>query len=88
MVHPAGFDAQRKDWVTLNRIRTNTGKCAHSLHQWDKLASPACDCGEEHQTIRHIVTECPNRRYKGDLTDFWYATESTMNYVKKLDLEL
>lgn len=85
---PAGFDAQRKDWVTLNRIRTNTGKCAHSLHQWGKLASPACDCGEEHQTIRHIVTECPNRRYKGDLTDFWYATESAMNYVKKLDLEL
>uniref|UniRef100_A0A8D8LZW3 Reverse transcriptase n=1 Tax=Cacopsylla melanoneura TaxID=428564 RepID=A0A8D8LZW3_9HEMI len=85
---PPGFDTRRKVWVTLNRIRTNTGKCAHSLHQWGKADSAACDCGAEEQTIQHIVTECPRRKYTGSLDDFLYATENVIRYIEELDLDI
>ncbi|KAL1454475.1 hypothetical protein WDU94_010720 [Cyamophila willieti] len=85
---PPGFEAKRKVWVTLNRIRTNTGKCAYSLHQWGKVESAACDCGAEEQTILHIVAECPRRRYTGSLDDFLYATENALNYIESLDIDI
>ncbi|KAI5732205.1 hypothetical protein M8J77_023312 [Diaphorina citri] len=85
---PPGFDMKRKVWVTLNRIRTNTGKCAYSLHQWGKLESAACDCGAEQQTIQHIVAECPSRRYTGSLGDFLHANESVIKYIEELDIDI
>lgn len=85
---PPGFDTKRKIWVTLNRIRTNTGKCAYSLHQWGKLETSVCDCGAAQQTIHHIVAACPKRRYPGSLDDFVYASENAIKYIEKLDIQI
>jgi hypothetical protein len=29
------------------------------MHRWRFVESPACDCGAEEQTMRHIVDDCP-----------------------------
>lgn len=85
-VQPPGFDLPRKTWTTLNRIRTNNGRCADSLHRWGKAVTPECDCGADRQTIRHIVEDCPLRRFAGDPDEFLTATESAINYVTNLDV--
>ena len=52
-----GFTLPRRQFVTLNRMRCGQARCAESLYRWGVIASPACPCGESHQTTRHIVEE-------------------------------
>lgn len=83
---PPGFDQPRKTWATLNRLRTEHGRCADSLHKWGKLPSPTCDCGAPRQTIKHIKEECSARAYEGSPDDFLMATESAIKYIKNLNV--
>lgn len=82
---PPGFDLPRRTWTTLNRIRTQHGRCAYLLHKWGKQPSPYCDCGE-HQTIKHITEECPTRSYSGRPEDFLLATAESIEYINQLDI--
>lgn len=82
---PPGTNQPRKIWCTLNRIRTQHGRCAHLMHRWGKIPSPLCDCGEV-QTIRHITEECRQRRYEGHSNDFLSATPDSIDYIKNLDV--
>lgn len=66
-----GFELNRKDWLQLNRVRSNHGRCKSLLHKWDPGISPACDCGNQMQTIHHIVNDCPNRRFDGGLANLF-----------------
>ena len=50
-----GFDLNRRTWSQLNRIRSNHGRCNSMLHKWDPGISPTCHCGDDNQTIHHIV---------------------------------
>ena len=45
-----GFTLPRRQFVTLNRLRCGQARCAESLYRWGVIASPACPCGESHQT--------------------------------------
>ena len=47
-----GFTLPRRQFVTLNRLRCGQARCAESLYRWGVIASPACPCGESHQTTR------------------------------------
>ena len=38
------------------------------LFHWNVLDSPACECGAETESIKHIVEECPLTRF-----EFGYA---------------
>lgn len=80
-VQPPVFDTRCKLWVTLNLIWANCGRCVFALHQWGKLELAACDCGAKHQTIQHIVAECPIQNYSGSFNDFLYTT-NTLKYNK------
>lgn len=83
---PAGFDLPRRTWTTLNRIRTNCGRCADSLNRWGKVPSAACDCGADRQTVKHIVQDCPIRAYTGNSEDFLMATQEAIDYIQRLDI--
>lgn len=37
----------RKFWLTLNRVRTEEGKCGYNLYRLGMSEPPYCDCGEE-----------------------------------------
>ncbi|GFS15522.1 RNA-directed DNA polymerase from mobile element jockey [Elysia marginata] len=55
---PSGRELQRKDWVTLNRARAKAGKTASALHKWKLRLNSECPCGNQNQTMDHILSEC------------------------------
>jgi hypothetical protein len=85
---PAGFELPRKTWSTLNRIRTNHGRCADAFYKWNIIPSPQCDCGAERQTIRHITEHCNLRAYGGHPNDFLIVTPDSIDYINNLDIQL
>jgi Reverse transcriptase (RNA-dependent DNA polymerase)/Endonuclease-reverse transcriptase len=85
---PPGFEFRRREWVLLNRFRTNHGRCAFLMHRWRLTESPNCDCGEESQTMLHIVNECPGRSFPGGLRCLNEANPDAMVYLSNLDLDL
>ena len=50
-----GEDLGRKQWTTLNRLRTGVGRCKASMKKWGLADSAACECGEPEQTADHIT---------------------------------
>lgn len=83
-----GFDLSRKNWRTLNRIRTNHGRCNYTLHKWNPSISTECDCGHPSQTIHHIVTECQNRKFGGQLHELNQVTNDGVTWLSGLDIDL
>ena len=55
---PSGSTLCRKDWVALNRARSGVGRTGDNLVQWKLKDDAACPCGEELQTMDHILREC------------------------------
>lgn len=51
----------RKQWSTINQIRTEHGGCGSLLFKWHYKDTPECDCGKMEQTISHIVKIYPKR---------------------------
>jgi len=49
----------RKEIVTISRIRSNHYNLNSSLFRCNLVQSPACDCGYPTQDINHIIWECP-----------------------------
>lgn len=85
---PPGFNLPRRTWTTLNRIRTGHGNCADFHHKWNRIPSAECECGAEKQTIHHITSECPLRKYEGSVSDFACVTQTSIDYMNKLDIRL
>ena len=86
--NPSGFDLPQKLWCTVNRIRTNHGKCKDSFHKWGLVDSPTCDCNNSPQTIRHIAFDCPRRAYNGDKNDFINISQDVVDWMEHLDIEI
>ncbi|GFS06015.1 ATP-dependent RNA helicase p62-like [Elysia marginata] len=55
---PSGRELQRKDWVTLNRARAKVRMTASTLHKWKLRPNSECPCGNQNQTMDHILSEC------------------------------
>lgn len=83
-----GFHFPRKEWVTLNRMRTGHGRCGYHMHKWGRVDSPECDCGAAIQTMTHIATECPLRAYFNSIGDVHEATPDVQEWLYGLDLRL
>jgi hypothetical protein len=64
-VRPPGFDLRRHIWVFAHL--PDQGKCAHLMHKWGFMESPACDCAAEERTMRPIVDDCPLRLFADGL---------------------
>nr|CAI5858913.1 unnamed protein product [Callosobruchus analis] len=71
-----------------NRIRTNHGLCRDSLHKWDKIPDPLCDCGRENQTIQHIVGNCETTAYPGVMSDFLTLPHAAIQWIENLSIEI
>jgi len=84
----AGYHYPPQEWVSLNRVRTDYRRCGFSMHQWKFLDNPACDCGNAIQTIQNIVTDCPKRRFVGEMEDFFRLTNHALDWITTLDIKL
>ena len=85
---PPGFDLDRREWCTLNRIITGHGRSAHMMHKYGLASSPVCDCGAPAQTCHHIVEECPRRRFPGGLAALAECGTDAKIWLRGLDLQL
>lgn len=48
-----------------------------------------CDCNEGVvQTVYHIVAECPNRKFTGDLSEINDANPSATHWLKFLEINI
>ena len=55
-----GLDLPRKQWTTLNRLRTGVGRFSSSMLKWGLMDSSVCECGAPEQTVDHILDVCPH----------------------------
>jgi len=83
-----GFKLPRQEWVSLNRIRTGHGRCGYSMHQWKLRDNSACDCGNATQTIQHIMSNCPKRKFESKMSDFFRLTSEALDWIATLDIKL
>ena len=58
---PPGADLPRREWVTLNRLRTGVGRFGANMYRWGLRPSAACLCGAPEHTADHILSECTMR---------------------------
>ncbi len=56
---PPGAELPRKEWVSLNRLRTGVGRFGVFMYRWGLRQSAACQCGAPEQTAQHLMNECP-----------------------------
>ncbi|KAI5636515.1 ecdysteroid kinase domain-containing protein [Phthorimaea operculella] len=85
---PEGFNWPRKDWCQLNRLRTGHGRCGEFSHRCGWRDSPACDCGAPVQSMRHLILECPKRKFTGDHQDLLNLENNAAHWVKNMDIQL
>ena len=57
----------------------------NSMHEWGYIASPLCNCGE-HQTMRHIVNECPLTCFDGGISELHQAHDASFNWLLRRNL--
>ena len=78
-----GVDLPRREWCLLNRFRTGAGQCAASLHKWGYKDSPLCSCGEI-QTMTHIIEDCRLFSFAGGLRALHSASESAVDWLRRV----
>ncbi|KAI8434197.1 hypothetical protein MSG28_012309 [Choristoneura fumiferana] len=78
----------RKLWCRLNRLRTGHGRCHYFRHKWGWRDSALCECGEEAQTMEHIVQRCPLHSYSGSPGDLYNLTPDLMSWLGTLNVDL
>ena len=57
-----GEDLCRKEWTSLNRLRTEVGRYRSSMKKWGLADGAAYECGVPEQTADHIIKSCPLHR--------------------------
>ncbi|KAI8493396.1 hypothetical protein Bbelb_287930 [Branchiostoma belcheri] len=78
---PPGTDLRRRDWVALNRARAKVARTGDNLARWGKSTSTTCSCGEDPQTIQHLMHGCRLGPTCTD-TDLQEANEAARNWLE------
>ncbi len=84
-----GLLLPRKDWKTLNRLRTGHGCCGEKMFLWKYSDTPVCDCDNVSiQSMGHIINDCVTRRFPGGISELHSASTDSIVWVRNLDLNL
>ena len=72
------------EWRCLNRLRTERGRCKHSLRKWKYTDEDdtTCDCKETDQTMEHLL-ECPLLRQTCSLDDLMVYNDVAKECVRQ-----
>ena len=54
-----GAQLPRRDWCVLNRARVGVARTGDNLVKFDYKTDQSCECGENNQTIDHVLHSCP-----------------------------
>ena len=70
---PPGYQLQWPTWKSLNRLRTQVGRCRESMAKWGfrERTQLHCDCGASSQTMAHLLScpLCPSSYTREDLNE-------------------
>lgn len=58
------------------------------MHQWMLRDNLACDYSNATQTIQHIVTDNPKRKFEGKMNNFFRLTSEALDWLATLDTRL
>ncbi|KAI8505395.1 hypothetical protein Bbelb_165840 [Branchiostoma belcheri] len=72
---------ESQDWVALNRARAKVARTGDNLARWGKSTSTTCSCGEDPQTIQHLMHGCRLGPTCTD-TDLQEANEAARNWLE------
>lgn len=86
-VEVKGTELPRQVWTRLNRIRTGHGCCAYTMHKWDVVESPLCECGDP-QTMEHLVSVCSIHRFAGDINEINSVSDRAIDWLAKLRVNI
>lgn len=78
-----GFNLPRRQWSTLNRFRTEQGRCRANLKRWNLADSDLCDCGEV-QTMSHILNVCNQTKFDGGIEALNRADTDATDWLNNL----
>ena len=82
---PPGADLPRREWVTLNRLRTGVGRFGANMYRCGLRPSAACLCGAPEQTADHILSECTRLGPPlGSPTDLTNPCPETVDWLRQL----
>ena len=84
----ASIDLPRKQWTTLNRLRTGVGRFSSSMLKWGLKDSSVCECGAPEQTVDHILDVCPQHRPPSDRDGIVSLDEDTRAWLASTGLEI
>ncbi|UYV62189.1 hypothetical protein LAZ67_1008159 [Cordylochernes scorpioides] len=82
-----GFSLPRREWVLLNRFRTDQGRCAELMKLWGYTKDPNCACNVP-QSMSHILVDCPLYKFNGGISNLHSVTPEALNWLKALPLRL
>ena len=79
---PPGGMQDRKTWKSLNRLRTEMGRCRVNMGKWGYTENDNlnCDCGAP-QTMQHLL-QCPNLEEQCSQEDLMAANEKALRCAK------
>lgn len=80
------FELPRKAWKNLNRLRTGHGRCNDLMFRWNYIDDPACPCGYPRQTTDHILNDCPDLAYDGQIQEIIDLEPSAIQWLTRLEL--
>ena len=83
-----GLDLPRKQWTTLNRLRTGVGRFSSSMLKWGLRDSSVCECGAPEQTVDHILDVCPQHRPPSGRQGIVSLDEDTRAWLASTGLEI
>ena len=80
---PAGYNLQWPTWKSLNRLRSQVGRCKEHLVKWGYALKDesTCDCGVNPQTMAHLLS-CPKCPFTCSYDDLIRATDTAVNVTK------
>uniref|UniRef100_A0A1B6GY26 Reverse transcriptase zinc-binding domain-containing protein n=1 Tax=Cuerna arida TaxID=1464854 RepID=A0A1B6GY26_9HEMI len=84
----SGMNLPRREWTLLNRFRTGVGRCKYWKFKWGQADSQSCYCGEDQQTMNHIVNDCPLRCLSGGIDSLNTVGHEAICWLKELDVSL
>lgn len=57
--------------------------CIHqALYNWGGINSSECDCIAPEQTVKHIVSDCPLRKFQEEWKEFISASPKPLNKLR------
>ena len=83
-----GEDLPRRQWTTLNRLRSGVGRFAATMKGWGLWDSAACDCGHPEQTVDNVMESCLRHRPPNGEHGIAVLDDETRTWLSSTELQV